>query len=245
LEPTVIKVENATVRFNMASQKIDSIKEYVVKVIKRQLRYKELLALKNINFEIKQGESWGIVGSNGAGKSTLLRLICGIIAPNPGSVTVNGSISPMLELGAGFDPQLTAGENIFLEGALLGYSREFMQEHFEKIVEFSELKDFLDMPIKNYSSGMRARMAFAIATVVKPEILIVDEVLSVGDAAFRQKCEKRIREMLESATTLLLVSHSKGTIERLCDKALWLRKGEVVMTGAAKEVCAAYEEFYK
>ena len=245
MEPTVIKVENATVRFNMASQKIDSIKEYVVKVIKRQLRYKELLALKNINFEIKQGESWGIVGSNGAGKSTLLRLICGIIAPNPGSVTVNGSISPMLELGAGFDPQLTAGENIFLEGALLGYSREFMQEHFEKIVEFSELKDFLDMPIKNYSSGMRARMAFAIATVVKPEILIVDEVLSVGDAAFRQKCEKRIREMLESATTLLLVSHSKGTIERLCDKALWLRKGEVVMTGAAKEVCAAYEEFYK
>jgi len=244
LESTVIKVENATVRFNMASQKIDSIKEYIIKIIKKQLRYKELLALKNINLEIKHGESWGIVGSNGAGKSTLLRLICGIIAPNPGLVTVNGSISPMLELGAGFDPQLTAGENIFLEGALLGYSREFMQEHFDEIVEFSELKDFLDMPIKNYSSGMRARMAFAIATVVKPEILIVDEVLSVGDAAFRQKCEKRIREMLESATTLLLVSHSKGTVEKLCDKALWLRKGEVVMTGGSKEVCAAYEEFY-
>ena len=245
MESTVIKVENATVRFNMASEKIDSIKEYVVKIIKRQLRYKELLALKNINLEIKQGESWGIVGNNGAGKSTLLRLICGIIAPNPGSVTVNGSISPMLELGAGFDPQLTAGENIFLEGALLGYSREFMQEHFDEIVEFSELRDFLDMPIKNYSSGMRARMAFAIATVVKPEILIVDEVLSVGDAAFRQKCEKRIREMLESATTLLLVSHSKDTVEGLCDKALWLRKGEAVMIGNAKEVCAAYEEFYK
>jgi len=245
LEPTVIKVENATVRFNMASEKIDSIKEYIVKVIKRQLRYKELLALKNINLEIKKGESWGIVGNNGAGKSTLLRLICGIIAPNPGSVTVSGNISPMLELGAGFDSQLTAGENIFLEGALLGHSREFMQEHFNEIVEFSELKDFLDMPIKNYSSGMRARMAFAIATVVKPEILIVDEVLSVGDAAFRSKCEKRIHEMLENATTLLLVSHSKGTVERLCDNALWLRKGEAVMTGSAKEICAAYEESYK
>jgi lipopolysaccharide transport system ATP-binding protein len=245
LEPTVIKVENATVRFNMASQKIDSIKEYIIKVLTRQLRYKELLALKNINLEIKQGESWGIVGSNGAGKSTLLKLICGIIAPNPGSVTVNGSISPMLELGAGFDSQLTAGENIFLEGALLGHSREFMKEHFNRIVEFSELKDFLDMPIKNYSSGMRARMAFAVATVVEPEILIVDEVLSVGDAAFRLKCEKRIHEMLESATTLLLVSHNKGTVERLCNKALWLRKGEMAMTGDSKEVCAAYEEFYK
>ena len=245
MEPTVIKVENATVRFNMASEKIDSIKEYIVKVLKRQLRYKELLALKDINLEIKRGESWGIVGSNGAGKSTLLKLICGIIAPNPGSITVNGTISPMLELGAGFDSQLTAGENIFLEGALLGHSREFMQEHYDEIVEFSELKDFLDMPIKNYSSGMRARMAFAIATVVKPEILIVDEILSVGDAAFKQKCEKRIHEMLESATTLLLVSHTKDTVERLCEKALWLRKGEAVMTGSAKEVCDAYEDYYQ
>jgi len=245
LEPTVIKVENATVRFNMASEKIDSIKEYFVKIVKKQLRYKELLALKNINFEVKQGESWGIVGSNGAGKSTLLKLICGIIAPNPGSVTVNGSISPMLELGAGFDSQLTAGENIFLEGALLGHSRAFMKEHYNEIVEFSELKDFLDMPIKNYSSGMRTRMAFAIATVVKPEILIVDEVLSVGDAAFKLKCEKRIHEMLQSATTLLLVSHSRDTVERLCEKAVWLRKGEAVMTGNAKEVCDAYAEYYK
>jgi lipopolysaccharide transport system ATP-binding protein len=245
LEPTVIKVENATVRFNMASERIDNIKEYIVKVIKRQLHYKELLALKNINFEVKQGESWGIVGRNGAGKSTLLKLICGIIAPNPGSVTVNASISPMLELGAGFDPQLTAGENIYLEGALLGHSKAFMREHYDEIVEFSELKDFLDMPLKNYSSGMRARMAFAIATVVRPEILIVDEVLSVGDAAFRQKCENRIHKMLQSATTLLLVSHSKDTVERLCDKALWLREGEAVMSGSAKEVCAAYEEYYQ
>jgi len=245
LEPTVIKVENATVRFNIASEKIDNIKEYFVKLVKGSLHFKEFLALKDINFEVKQGESWGIVGSNGAGKSTLLKLICGIIASNTGSVTINGSISPMLELGAGFDPELTAGENIYLEGALLGHSKAFMQEHYDEIVEFSELADFLDMPIKNYSSGMMARMAFSVATVVKPKILIVDEVLAVGDAAFQRKCEARIHEMLKSATTMLLVSHDSGMIERLCDNALWLRKGEAVMTGSAKEVCAAYGEYYK
>ena len=245
MEPTVIQVENATVRFNMASEKIDNIKEYFLKLVKHQLRFKEFLALKNINFEVKQGESWGIVGSNGAGKSTLLRLICGIIAPNTGSVRINGDISPMLELGAGFDPELTAGENIYLQGALLGRSRTFMREHYDEIVAFSELKEFLDMPIKNYSTGMQARMAFSIATVVRPEILVVDEVLSVGDAAFQRKCASRIQEMLQSATTLLLVSHSNSMIEQLCEKAIWLRKGEVVMTGDAKEVCAAYEEHYK
>ena len=245
MEPTVIRVENATVRFNIASEKIDNIKEYFVKLVKGSLHFKEFLALKNINFEVKQGESWGIVGNNGAGKSTLLKLICGIIAPNTGSVAINGSISPMLELGAGFDPELTAGENIFLEGALLGHSRSFMQEHYHEIVEFSELADFLDMPIKNYSSGMMARMAFSVATVVKPKILIVDEVLAVGDVAFQRKCETRIHEMLQNATTMLLVSHDSGMIERLCDKALWLRKGEAVMIDSAKEVCAAYGEFYK
>ena len=231
-------------RFNMASEKIDNIKEYFVKLVKKQLHFKEFLALKNINFEVKRGESWGIVGSNGAGKSTLLRLICGIIAPDTGSVAINGSISPMLELGAGFDPELTAGENIYLQGALLGRSRAFMREHYDEIVAFSELEDFLDMPIKNYSSGMQARMAFAIATVIRPEILVVDEVLAVGDAAFQRKCEIRIRELLQSATTLLLVSHSGSQVERLCEKALWLRKGEVAMSGNAKDVCAAYEEYY-
>jgi len=245
LEPTVIRVENATVRFNMASEKIDNVKEYFIKLIKGNLYFNEFLALKDINFEVKQGESWGIVGSNGAGKSTLLKLICGIISPSSGSITINGSISPMLELGAGFDPELTAGENIYLEGALLGHSRAFMQEHYDEIVEFSELKDFLNMPVKNYSSGMQARMAFSVATVVNPKILIVDEVLAVGDAAFQRKCEARIHEMLENATTLLLVSHDNGIIERLCNKALWLRKGEVVMIGDAKEVCAAYAEYYK
>ena len=245
MEPTVIRVEDATVRFNMASERIDNIKEYFIKLVKGRLHFSEFLALKNINFEVKQGESWGIVGSNGAGKSTLLKLICGIITPSIGSVRINGSISPMLELGAGFDPELTAGENIYLEGALLGHSRAFMREHYDEIVEFSELKDFLDMPIKNYSSGMQARMAFSVATVVNPEILIVDEVLSVGDAAFQRKCETRIHELLQNATTLLLVSHSKAMIERLCNKALWLRKGEAVMTGDVKEVCAAYEEYYQ
>jgi len=245
LEPAIIRVEDATVRFNIASEKIDNIKEYFIKLIKGSLHFKEFLALKNINLEVMQGESWGIVGSNGAGKSTLLKLICGIIAPSAGSVTINGSISPMLELGAGFDPELTAGENIYLEGALLGHSKAFMREHYDEIVEFSELKDFLDMPIKNYSSGMQARMAFSVATVVKPKILIVDEVLAVGDAAFQRKCETRIHEMLQNATTLLLVSHDSGMIERLCNKALWLRKGEAVMTGGAKEVCAAYGEYYK
>ena len=245
MEPTVIQVENATVRFNMASQKIDNIKEYFVKFVQGQLRFKEFLALKNVHFEVKRGESWGIVGSNGAGKSTLLRLVCGIIAPDTGSVWVNGSISPMLELGAGFDPELTAGENIYLEGALLGRSKAYMRERYDEIVEFSELHDFLDMPIKNYSTGMRARMAFAIATVVKPEILIIDEVLAVGDAAFQRKCASRIHEMLQSATTLLLVSHSSSMIEQLCEKAIWLRKGEVVMSGNSREVCAAYAEHYQ
>jgi len=245
LESAVIQVENASVRFNMASQKVDSMKEYFVKFIKGQLRFKEFLALKDINFEVRKGEAWGIVGNNGAGKSTLLRLICGIIAPNSGGVRVTGSISPILELGTGFDPELTGGENIYLQGALLGHSRAFMQEHYDEIVAFSELADFLNMPMKNYSSGMQARLAFSVATVVKPEILIVDEALSVGDAAFRRKCASRIQEMLQGSVTLLLVSHSNEVIEQLCEKVLWLRKGEAVMTGSAKEVCAAYAEYYK
>jgi lipopolysaccharide transport system ATP-binding protein len=233
------------VRFNIASEKIDNIKEYFIKILKKQLRYKEFLALKDINFEVKRGESWGIVGSNGAGKSTLLRLICGIIAPDKGNVKVNGSISPMLELGSGFDPNLTAGENIFIQGALLGYSRSFMKKKYDEIVEFSELFDFLEMPIKNYSSGMQARLAFAISTVVNPEILIVDEVLSVGDAAFQRKCLARMDELLKGSTTLLLVSHSSDTIKKICENAIWLRKGELVMTGKADEVCEAYSEYYE
>ena len=242
MRPTVIEIKDVSVRFNIASEKIDSIKEYFIKFVKGKLHFREFFALKDIDFEVKQGESWGIVGRNGAGKSTLLRLICSIIAPDTGSVTINGTISPMLALGAGFDPQLTAGENIYMEGALLGYSSDFMREHYDEIVEFSELKDFLDMPIKNYSSGMQARMAFAIATVVKPEILVIDEVLAVGDAAFRQKCIKRMREMIKNCATLILVSHDNDMIKKLCQKAIWLQKGEVVMRGNAVKVCDAYEE---
>jgi len=245
METVVIKIKNATVRFNIASEKIDNVKEYFVKLVKRQLHFREFLALKNINLEIKKGEAWGIVGSNGAGKSTLLKLICGVIAPDSGSLEINGKISPMLELGAGFDPQLTAGENIYMQGALLGRSRSFMKEHYDKIVAFSELADFLDMPIKNYSSGMQARMAFAIATVVDPDILIVDEVLSVGDAAFQRKCVNRINEMLQGSTTLLLVSHDNSIVKQLCKKAVWIRKGEVVMSGDSSEVCDAYEKYYE
>jgi len=245
LNSTVIQVKDATVRFNIASEKIDNIKEYFIKMVKGHLRYKEFLALKNINFEIKRGESWGIVGSNGAGKSTLLRLICGVIAPDIGCITINGSISPMLELGAGFDYQLTAMENIYIQGALLGHSKNFMKKHFQEIVDFSELHEFLEMPIKNYSTGMQARLAFAIATVVKPEILIVDEVLSVGDEAFQRKCINRMHEMIKRSTTLLLVSHSNDTVKQLCEKAIWLRKGEIVMSGNSTEVCDAYSKYYE
>jgi lipopolysaccharide transport system ATP-binding protein len=236
-------VESATVRFNMASEKIDSFKEYFVKLIKRQLRFQEFFALKDINLDIKRGESWGIVGRNGAGKSTLLKLICGILSPNSGTVTVNGRISPMLELGAGFDPELTAKENIFLEGAILGRNRKFMETHYDEIVEFSELHGFMTMPIKNYSSGMQARLGFAVATVLDSEILIVDEVLAVGDMAFQMKCVNRMNEMLDHATTLILVSHDINQVQRLCTKAAWIHEGVVAMTGNAGEVCSVYADF--
>jgi lipopolysaccharide transport system ATP-binding protein len=229
----------------MATERIDSIKEYFVKFVKGRLRFQEFLALKNINLDIKRGESWGIVGNNGAGKSTLLKLICGILSPDQGAVESHGSIAPLLELGAGFDPELTAEENIFLEGAFLGHSRKFMKEHYDEIVEFSELGEFMKMPMKNYSTGMQARMGFALATLVKPDIMIVDEVLAVGDIAFQRKCEKRIHEMLDHATTLLLVSHDNGLVQRLCEKAIWMREGEIVMTGEVNKVCNAYSEYYK
>jgi lipopolysaccharide transport system ATP-binding protein len=229
----------------MATERIDSVKEYFVKLAKRQLRFQKFFALKDISLDIKKGDSWGIVGNNGAGKSTLLKLICGILAPDQGRVQIYGSIAPLLELGAGFDPELTAAENIFLEGAFLGHSRKFMQDHYDEIVEFSELKDFMKIPMKNYSTGMQARMGFALATLVKPDIMIVDEVLAVGDAAFQRKCEKRIHRMLEDAATLLFVSHDNETVKRLCKNAIWLRKGELMMAGDANEVCNVYEEYYK
>ena len=242
---SVVKVENVTVRFNMASERIDNLKEYFVKLIRRELMFKEFLALKNVSFEVKRGEAWGIIGTNGSGKSTLLKLICGILKPYKGSVKVNGTIAPLIELGAGFDMDLTARENIFLNGAVLGYSKEFMNQHFDEIVEFAELKDFLDMPIKNYSSGMAARLGFAIATVVRPDILICDEVLSVGDFAFQQKCEKRMNEMRSEGTTLLYVSHSIDSVKSICDHALWLDHGVEKLQGRAELVTEKYMDSLK
>lgn len=233
-------VEHAVVRFNMASERIDNLKEYFVKLVRRELMFKEFLALKDVSFTVCPGEAWGIIGTNGSGKSTLLKLICGILKPHKGSVSIHGSIAPLIELGAGFDGDLTARENIFLNGAVLGYDRQFMQEHFDEIVDFAELRDFLDMPIKNYSSGMAARLGFAIATVVRPDILICDEVLAVGDYAFQQKCERRMKEMRERGTTLLFVSHSIESVRDVCDHALWLDHGIVRMTGEVMEVSEAY-----
>lgn len=240
LNDYVIEVENATVRFNMASEKIDNLKEYFVKLIKHELMFQEFLALKDVSFSVKRGEAWGLVGTNGSGKSTLLKLICGILKPYKGRVTVRGSIAPLIELGAGFDGELTATENIYLNGAVLGYSKEFMDAHFREIVDFAELWDFMNMPIKNYSSGMAARLGFSIATIVRPDILIVDEVLAVGDVAFQEKCQKRMQEMLASGTTLLFVSHTMKTVRELCDHAIWIHKGIVQLQGEAQAVCDAY-----
>ena len=239
-EDYVIKVTDATVRFNMASEKIDNLKEYFVKLVKKELLFQEFFALKDVSFKVKRGEAWGLVGTNGPGKSTLLKLICGILKPYKGSVKINGSIAPLIELGAGFDGELTATDNMYLNGAVLGYSKEFMDQHYNEIVEFAELHDFMNMPIKNYSSGMAARLGFAIATIVRPEILIVDEVLAVGDAAFQEKCQKRMQEMLAGGTTLLFVSHSIEDVKTLCDHAIWLNKGHVMMQGNASEVCSVY-----
>lgn len=228
------------IRFNMASEKIDNLKEYFIKLVKRELMFKEFLALNDVSFEVKKGEAWGIIGVNGSGKSTLLKAICGILKPYKGKITVNGSIAPLIELGAGFDGDLTARENIFLNGAVLGHDKKFMEEHFDEIVEFAELQDFLDMPIKNYSSGMAARLGFAIATIVKPDILICDEVLSVGDYAFQKKCEKRMNEMRAGGTTLLYVSHSIESVQQICDHALWLQKGVVKGIGEVDEIAKQY-----
>lgn len=236
----IIRVEDATVRFNMASERIDNLKEYFVKLAKRELMFQEFLALQDVSFEVKRGEAWGLVGTNGSGKSTLLKLICGILKPYRGIVDVRGTIAPLIELGAGFDGELTATENIYLNGAVLGHSKEFMDHQFDEIVEFADLQDFMDMPIKNYSSGMAARLGFAVATIVRPEILIVDEVLAVGDVAFQEKCQKRMQEMLQNGTTLLFVSHAIESVKKLCDHAIWLNKGQVMMQGGVDEVCDSY-----
>lgn len=239
-QPVVIDVNHVTIRFNLSNEKVDNLKEYFIKLIKKELMFQEFLAVKDVTFQVRKGESWGIIGTNGSGKSTLLKAISGILRPYKGTITVNGGVAPLIELGAGFDQNMTARENIYLNGCVLGHSEKYMREHFDEIVDFAELWDFLDSPIKNYSSGMRARLGFAIATMVKPDILIVDEILSVGDYKFRQKCEKRMSEMLSGGTTLLYVSHSIEEVKRLCDHVIWLDKGNVKMIGDTIEVCDAY-----
>lgn len=237
-----ISIKNVTMKFNMSKDKVDNLKEYFVKLIKKQLRYTEFIALDNVSFEVKKGEVWGIVGLNGAGKSTLLKVVSGILKPTEGEVAINGSISPLIELGAGFDTDLTARENVYLNGYVLGYSKKYIDEKFNEIIEFAELEDFLDVPIKNFSSGMVARLGFSIATVVRPDILIVDEILSVGDYKFQEKCEKRIADMMAGGTTVIIVSHTINQIERLCNKVIWLEKGKVREVGDTETVCSQFKE---
>ena len=236
----IIDVDHVTIRFNLASEKIDNLKEYFIKLVTRKLMFQEFLAVKDVSFQVRQGEAWGLIGTNGSGKSTLLKAISGILKPYKGTITVDGFIAPLIELGAGFDQEMTARENIFLNGCVLGHTEQFMKEHFDEIVDFAELHDFLDSPLKNFSSGMRARLGFSIATMVKPQILIVDEILSVGDVKFREKCAKRMEEMLSGGTTLLYVSHSIAEVRRLCDHALWIDKGVQRMQGDVTTVCDAY-----
>ncbi len=238
-----IEVKDLFMKFNMAAEKTDSLKEYFVKLIKRQLFYKEFIALNDVSFSVKKGEAMGILGANGSGKSTLLKCISGIYPPTSGIISVSGTIAPMIELGAGFDPELTARENIFLNGAVMGFKREFIKEKFDEIVEFSELHNFLDVPVKNFSSGMGARLGFSISTLVKPDILIIDEILSVGDVAFQKKCTKKMEELRSEGTTLLFVSHSKEQISELCDRAIWLKQGVKVTEGNAIDICNEYADW--
>jgi ABC-type polysaccharide/polyol phosphate transport system ATPase subunit len=240
-----IRVNNVGMRFKLSKEKVDNLKEFVIKFLKRQISYKEFWAIKNITFEVEKGDRWGIIGLNGAGKSTLLKIISGVMKPTEGSVEIKGKIVPLLELGAGFDGNYTGKENIFLNGAMLGFSKEFLEEKYDEIVEFSEVGKFIDVPLKNYSSGMRARLGFSIATSIKPEILVLDEVLSVGDAKFKKKSENKILSLFSEGVTVLFVSHSIMQVKRICNKAIWLEKGEVVMMGDAKEVCEAYEKICK
>lgn len=240
-EQNVIDVDHVSIRFNLANQKVNNLKEYAIKMAKGELMFQEFLALKDVDLHVKKGEAWGLIGSNGSGKSTLLKTITGILKPYKGSVKVRGTIAPMIELGAGFDMELTARENIFLNGSVLGYSRKFMEEHFDEIVDFAQIRKFLDSPIKNYSSGMKARLGFAVATMVESDVLIVDEVLSVGDYQFRQRCNARMQDLLSGGTTLMYVSHDLDSVRKLCDHCLWLDHGDVVMSGSAEEVCDAYE----
>lgn len=242
MSDTIISVENVSMRFNLAREKVDSIKEYIIKSFKGGVKYDEFWALNDISFEVKRGDSVGLIGRNGSGKSTMLKLIARVLKPTTGKITVNGSVAPLIELGAGFDFDLTGKENVFLNGALLGRSRKEMEAVLEEIIDFSELREFMDVPMKNYSSGMLSRLAFAIATSGKADILIVDEVLAVGDFRFQQKCIDRIRGMMDEGTTVLFVSHSIEQVESICNKVVWINSGHLEMKGDTKEICDIYKQ---
>ena len=241
MSKVAVKVDHVTMRFNLSKEKVDNLKEYAIKFIKGQLHYNEFQALKDVSFTVNKGDRLGILGLNGAGKSTILKVIAGVYKPSEGHVERHGKMAPMIELGAGFDPQYTGRENIFLYGSVLGFSREFLEEKYDEILEFSELHEFIDVPLKNYSSGMKARLGFAIATIVEPEILILDEVLSVGDAKFRRKCEKKMQGMFDKGVTVLFVSHSIEQVKNLCNKAILLDHGRLIAQGDIEEVAAVYE----
>ena len=239
---TVVKVNDVSMMFNLSSEKIDSIKEYFVKAIRRELHFQEFWALKNVSFDLEKGDSIGIIGLNGSGKSTLLKIVSGILKPTKGKVETVGSIAPLIELGAGFDANLSARENIYLNGAILGYDRAYMDSRFDEIIEFAELQDFVDTAVKNFSSGMVARLGFAIATMNIPDILIIDEILAVGDYKFQEKSFDRMKKMINSGATVVFVSHSIEQVKQICKKALWLEHGNVKMLGDAENVCNRYME---
>ena len=238
----MIRVKNVGMKFNLGIEKDNSLKMMFIRLFDKRKRVKksDFWALKDVTFSVNKGDVVGLIGSNGAGKSTLLKVVSGVMKPTEGTVEVDGVISPMIELGAGFDGDLTARENIYLNGAILGYSKDFLDEKFDEIVEFSELKDFLDVPVKNFSSGMVAKLAFSISTIVDPEILIVDEILSVGDIKFQEKSKNKMMSMIKGGTTVLYVSHSLESIRELCNKVIWLEHGKIVTMGNTKKVCDAY-----
>ncbi|MBE5970997.1 MAG: ABC transporter ATP-binding protein [Lachnoclostridium sp.] len=236
----MIQVNNVTMDFRMANDRVNSLKETIIASMTGKLKFQRFRALNDVSFTVDKGEVFGIIGSNGAGKSTLLKIISGILYPTKGNVVVQGHIAPLLELGAGFDPELSARENIFLNGALLGYSKEFLIEKYEEIVEFSELREFIDVPVRNYSSGMIMRLGFSVATIVTPEVLIVDEILSVGDEHFKHKSGKKMQSLMNGDTTVLLVSHDINQIRSMCNRVLWLERGKIKMIGESAEVCKAY-----
>lgn len=241
MSENIIEINNVSMMFNRSKEQVDNLKEYIIRAFKRQLFFEEFWALKNISLNIKRGESVGIVGLNGSGKSTLLKIIAQVMKPTTGEVKVHGSVAPLIELGAGFDMDLSARENVFLNGAVLGYSRKEMRQKFDSIMDFAELWDFVDVPVKNFSSGMIARLGFAIATASRPDILIVDEILGVGDFKFQKKCECRISEITKNDATVIFVSHSIDQVKELCQKAIWLKKGQMVMYGDVNEVCQQYQ----